>query len=86
MYWLYPDELETVIPIIERCMIDGMRMATPDVAVGVETTCMHHWDKGAKEFEKLKALRKDNEPWDYVIEEPAFVQALNKKNENNEVK
>lgn len=69
LYYLYPDELKTHIPIIEKCMIDGMRAATPHVRVGVESSCMLHWDKGAVEFDKIK-WTEDGLP---LIDEPPYV-------------
>lgn len=72
LYCLYPDELKVHIPEIERLMIAGMRVAIPDVKVGVESSCMLHWDKKAVEFHELK--------WDEqgrpLIEEPLFVQNI----------
>ena len=71
-YWLYPEELKVHIPIIEKCMISGMRTACPDVMVKVESSCMLHWDKKAVEFNKLQ--------WDDnglpIIDEPPFVQEV----------
>jgi hypothetical protein len=71
-YWLYPRELKEYIPVVEKCMIDGMRLACPDVKVKVETTCMLHWDKNAVEFKDVK--------WDDegrpIIEEPPFVKEV----------
>ena len=72
VYYLYPDELAKCIPDIEKCMIDGMRVATPHVKVGVETSLMLHWDKGAVEY--VKAKKDDNGlP---ILEEPPFVQEV----------
>lgn len=49
-----------------------MNSAIPDVKVGVESSCMTHWDKKAVEFHELK--------WDEqgrpLIEEPLFVQNI----------
>lgn len=71
-YWLYPDELRTHIPIIEKCMIDGMRLACPDVMVKVESSCMLHWDKNAVEFKDI-VWDDEGRP---VIEEPPFVKEV----------
>jgi hypothetical protein len=72
LYCLYPEELKVHIPVIERLMIDGMRVAIPDVKVGVESSVMRHWDKKATEFHDVK--------WDEqgrpLIEEPLFVQSV----------
>jgi len=70
VYWLYPEEMKEAIPIVEECMISGMNIALPDVRVGVETTCMLHWDKKAKEFGDLE-WTDTGYP---ILEEPAFVQ------------
>ena len=71
-YWLWPGELKTHIPIVEKCMIDGMRLACPDVKVKVETNCMLHWDKDSPKFEDIQ--------WDDagnpIIEEPPFVKEV----------
>lgn len=72
VYWLWPWELDTLIPVVEKCMIDGMRVATPHVRVGVETCCMLHWDKHATEFVKLK--KDDN--GNYIIPEPPYVKEV----------
>ena len=74
LYCLYPTELKTHIPEVERLMLDGMRTVIPDVKLGVETTCMLHWDKKATAFEDLE--------WDGdipIITEPQFVQELASK-------
>ena len=55
LYWLRPDEVDTAIPQIERLMIQGMKKATPHVKVGVESSLMLHWDKGAMTYEDMKA-------------------------------
>ena len=56
-------------------MIAGMRTVIPDVKVGVETTCMLHWDKKAAEFLSLQ--------WDSsgmpILEEPPYIQNLLKQ-------
>lgn len=72
VYLLYPEELDTCIPEIERLMIAGMKMATPDVKVGVETSCMYHWDKDACEYTKLE---KDADGR-YIIPESDFVNRV----------
>lgn len=72
LYWLWPNELQTHIPIIERLMIAGMKTVIPDVKVGVESSCMLHWDKKATEFSKLQ-WAPDGTP---ILEEPPFVKQL----------
>lgn len=74
LYWLWPNELQTHIPIIENLMIGGMKTVIPDVKVGVESSCMLHWDKKAIEFSKLQ-WTPDGLP---ILEEPPFVQELHK--------
>ncbi len=54
LYQLYPEEVKTHIPIIEELMLNGMRRAIPDVKIGVESSLMTHWDKGAKEISKIE--------------------------------
>lgn len=53
LYWLYPSELDELVPEVERLMLKGMAYAIPDVKVKVETTVGVHWDKHATEFQKL---------------------------------
>ena len=72
LYYLRVDELRERIPVVERLMIAGMKQVIPDIKIGVETSVMLHWDKGAKEFDKL-TWTADGKP---VIEEPAFVKGL----------
>lgn len=72
LYCLYPNELKAWIPVIEEQMVAGMKMATPHIKVGVETSCMLHWDKGAVEFNKLE-WTDDGMP---IIEEPEFVKNI----------
>jgi len=72
LYWLWLNELQTHIPIIERLMIAGMKKYIPDVKVGVESSCMLHWDKKATEFTKLQ-WTPDGLP---ILEEPPFVKEL----------
>jgi len=71
LYLLRIAELCERIPIVEKLMIAGMKKVIPDVKVGVESSVMRHWDKGAVEFDKLEW--KDGRP---IIEEPAFVKGL----------
>ena len=71
-YCLYPNEMQYHIPIIEQLMIDGMKQVIPDVKVGVESSCMLHWDKKAVTFGKLK-WNDDGTP---ILEEPPYVQNL----------
>ena len=72
LYWLWPNEIQTHIPIIEQLMIAGMQTVIPDVKVGVESSCMLHWDKKATEFSKL-SWTDDGLP---ILEEPPFVKEL----------
>lgn len=72
LYSLWPYELKQHVPIIEKLMIDGMRLTTPHVKVGVETSCMTHWDKGATVFNKLKWDEQGNP----ILEPPPFVKEL----------
>lgn len=72
LYCLYPDEFDVHVPEIEKLMIAGMRIATPHVKVGVETSVMTHWDKGAVEFVKLEK----DDSGRYIIEQPAFVKEV----------
>lgn len=72
LYWLWPNELQTHIPIIENLMLQGMRTVITDVKVGVESSCMTHWDK--------KALTLDAITWSSdglpILEDPPFVKEL----------
>ena len=70
LYLLRPDELDRCIPEVEELMKDGMRKAMPDVRVGVETSVMRHWDKGATVFSELSRDEQGN----LIIEEPSFVK------------
>lgn len=72
LYWLWPEEIRAHIPYIEQLMIAGMKLYIPDVKVGVESSCMLHWDKKATEFEKLQ-WTEDGLP---ILEEPPFVKEL----------
>jgi hypothetical protein len=72
LYCLYPDELKIHIPQIEKLMIAGMKTVIPDVKVGVESSCMLHWDKKAATFEEIKW----DEAGNPIIEEPAFVKDI----------
>lgn len=74
VYWLWPNELQTHIPIIEKLMLQGMCSLITDVKVGVESSCMLHWDKKAKTFDSLE-WTPDGLP---ILEEPPFVQELHK--------
>jgi hypothetical protein len=53
-------------------MLKGMCSIITDVKVGVESSCMLHWDKKATEFSKLK-WTSDGLP---ILEEPPFVKQL----------
>jgi hypothetical protein len=53
-------------------MLDGMRTVISDVKVGVESSCMLHWDKKAKEFSEIE-FDSNGLP---ILEEPPFVKQL----------
>lgn len=72
LYWLWPHEIRTHIPVIEKLMLDGMRTVISDVAVGVESSCMLHWDKKAKVFSEIEFDSKGLP----ILEEPPFVKQL----------
>ena len=72
VYWLWPHEVKTHIPIIEKLMLQGMCSIITDVKVGVESSCMLHWDKKATEFTKL-SFDDNGLP---ILEEPPFVKEL----------
>ena len=74
VYWLWPDELQTHIPIIEKLMLQGMCTLITDVKVGVESSCMLRWDKKAKVFDSVEF----DESGLPILEEPPFVQELHK--------
>ena len=75
LYALQLRELAIHIPHIEALLIKGMRIAIPDVAIKVETTCSTHWDKDAKEY---KDLKKDENGLP-IIELPEFVKEAHKQ-------
>lgn len=74
LYWLWPHELQTHIPRIESLMVNAMRQVISHVKVGVETSCMLHWNKKAPCFEEL-TYDDNGLP---ILEEPPFVQELHK--------
>ena len=74
VYWLWPNELQTHIPIIEKLMLQGMCTLITDVKVGVESSCMLRWDKKAKVFDSVE-FDDNGLP---ILEEPPFVQELHK--------
>ena len=55
-YWLYPDEVKEHVPRIEQLMLAGMRKVIPDVWLGVESSIMFNWDKGADTLDKVEWL------------------------------
>ena len=72
LYWLWPHELKTHIPIIEKLMVDAMHQVIHATKVGVESSCMKWWDKSATEFSALEY----DERGLPILEEPPFVQSL----------
>ena len=72
VYWLYPNELQTHIPIIESLMLAATRIWMPDVHVSLETSCMRHWDKHAVPYNEL-TFDSNGLP---ILEEPPFVKQL----------
>ncbi len=74
VYWLWPNELQTHIPIIERLMLDAAAVWMPDINVSLETSCMLHWDKHATPYNELTY----DESGLPILEEPPFVQELHK--------
>lgn len=51
-------------------MLQGMCSIITDVKVGVESSCMLHWDKKAKTLDSI-TFSEDGLP---ILEEPPFVQ------------
>lgn len=72
IYWLYPKDVRATIPIIEECMLSGMRTVVKHVKIGVESSLMLHWDKGAKEMSEIQ-WTDDGLP---ILEEPEFVKRI----------
>lgn len=72
LYWLWPYELKTHIPRIEKLMLEGMSKIITSVRIGVETTCMNFWDKKAQEFSTIQ-WSPDGLP---ILEDPPFVKEL----------
>lgn len=72
LYWLYPEEVKPVIPQIEKLMIAGMKNIIRDVDIGVESSCMLHWDKGATVYADVK-WTEDGLP---LLEEPHYVKEV----------
>ena len=75
------------MPVVETCMLAGMRVACPHVKTSVETSIMRHWDKGAAvlsivdgrpcTFDKASHsfVPLDRSPsGGYIIPEPDFVR------------
>ena len=72
VYWLWPNELQTHIPIIERLMLDAAAVWMPDIRVSLETSCMLHWDKHSTVYNEM-SWTPDGLP---ILEEPPFVKQL----------
>lgn len=72
LYWLYPKEVRTIVPLVEEAMIAGMRKVIPDVRIGVETSLMRHWNKKAITFGELTYDDKGLP----IIPEVAFVEEI----------
>lgn len=72
VYWLWPNELQTHIPIIESLMLDATHVWMPDIHVSLETSVMRHWDKHATPYAELQ-FSENGSP---LIDEPPFVKEL----------
>jgi hypothetical protein len=72
LYWLWPNELQTHIPIIESLMLDATHVWMPDIHVSLETSVMRHWDKHATPYADLQ-FSENGSP---LIDEPPFVKEL----------
>jgi len=76
IYFLKPEEVDIWIPRIEALMIEGIKMALPDVAIGVESTVGIHWDKGATVYQELPRDDKGN----IIVNESPYVRKVYEDN------
>lgn len=54
IYYLYPNEIKTTIPIIEKLWLEPAQRYFPHVKLKCESEVGIRWDKGNTEFEALK--------------------------------
>ena len=71
-YSLPGNMLAEGIGMVEKLMVQGMKVVIPDVKVKVETSVMFHWDKGAVEY---ASCPKDENGFP-IIEEPDLVKRV----------
>ena len=76
IYILKPEEVDIWVPRIEALMIEGIKIAVPDVEIGVETSVGIHWDKGATEYLKLPRDEEGN----IIVHENPYVRKVYEDN------
>lgn len=76
IYILKPEEVDILVPQIEALMVEGIKIAVPDVEIGVETSVSIHWDKGATEYLKLPRDEEGN----IIVHENPYVRKVYEDN------
>lgn len=71
-YWLWPQEVKTIVPLVEQLWLEPGKRVFPDVKLKCESSLSLHWDKGGVEFPDVQ--------WDEngcpILEEPDFVKQV----------
>lgn len=69
-YWLYPEEVKQIVPIVEKLWLEPGKRIFPHVKLKCETTLSLYWDKHGIEFPDLE-WNDDGTP---KLELPDFVK------------
>ena len=69
-YWLYPQEVQRIVPIAEKLWLEPGSRIFPHVKLKCETSLSLYWDKGGVEMPDVK--------WDDkgcpILDVPEFVK------------
>lgn len=68
-YVLWPEQVKSIVPIVERLWLEPGRRVFPNVKLKCETTLSLYWDKAGVEFNKLEW--NGNIP---ILSRPKFVE------------
>ena len=79
-YWLYPQEIKQMVPVIEKLWLEPRQRVFPHVKLKCETSLSLYWDKGGVEFPDVE-WNDDGTP---KLEVPEFVKQVHQKEKENE--
>ena len=71
-YWLYPQEVKQIVPLVEQLWLEPGSRVFPDVKLKCESSLSLYWDKEGVEFSKVEWNSKGLP----ILDVPEFVKKL----------